>query len=76
MRIKIKKLFVSIGNFFEAKKQLNGIKQEQLLDILLTIGYDNNNICAYYLFRVLFMFFATTKNTINDIIDPIQEWTF
>ncbi|MBS1987742.1 hypothetical protein JST56_01995 [Candidatus Dependentiae bacterium] len=34
------------GDFFEAKKSLDSIDQEQLRIILLNLG-DDNNICAY-----------------------------
>lgn len=57
---KIRKLIIT-GNFFEAKKQLTNIKQEHLRDILLTIGYDDNNICAYSFICFLILEHETTE---------------
>jgi hypothetical protein len=46
MKEQIQQLILS-GKFFEAKKLLNHISFEQLQDILLNIGFNDNNICAY-----------------------------
>ncbi len=38
---------ILVGKFFEAKKLLGDIIPEQLRTILLNIGFNDNNICAY-----------------------------
>ena len=50
---------ISLGSFLEAKKLIHDMGVKQLKDTLVTIGYDNENICAYSF--VCFLIFAEEK---------------